>query len=420
MIEACICTIGDEILIGQIVDTNSAFISKELNSIGIKINSIISIGDDHNQIISILRDLTDKFGIVIVTGGLGPTKDDITKKALAQLTGAKEFIFSQEQYSYIEEIFSKRGMAVSPLNRDQAMVPDSCRVIPNKKGTAPGMVFNINRGNKSLLFSLPGVPYEMEYLLPSVIEVINNEFVLESIAHKTIATFGIPESTLSDFLNDWEDNLPKDIKLAYLPNPALGIRLRLSVYNGSREESSKRINLFAEELKSLLTTDIYYGEDSDTLESVVSKRLRESGKKITFAESCTGGRLTSLITSIPGSSQIFNGGIVCYSNDIKVSALGVKEETLKNHGAVSKECAQEMAEGAKNIFGSDYAVATTGIAGPTGGTNEKPVGTIWIAIAGPYKIHSIEARFFGDRERNIIRFSSEALNFVRKILEKEL
>lgn len=420
MIEACICTIGDEILIGQIVDTNSALISRELNSIGIKVNSIISIGDDHNQIISILNDLTDKFSIVIITGGLGPTKDDITKKALAELTGAAGFIFSTDQYKHIEEIFAKRGMPMTELNRNQAMVPDTCRVIPNKKGTAPGMVFTVNNKIKSLLFSLPGVPFEMESLLPYVIEVIESEFVLESISHKTIATFGMPESTLSDFLNDWENNLPKDIKLAYLPNPALGIRLRLSVYNGSKEESAKRIDLYAKELKSILTKDLYYGEDFDTLESVVSQKLRESGKKITVAESCTGGHISSLITAIPGSSDVYNGGIVCYSNNIKISTLGVKEETLKNHGAVSMQCAQEMAEGARKLFKSDYAIATTGIAGPTGGSNEKPIGTIWIAVAGPNKTHSMEAHFFGDRERNIIRFSSEALNFARKILVKEL
>lgn len=420
MIEACICTIGDEILIGQIVDSNSAQISKELNSIGVKINTIISIGDEYNQIVSTLQELVQKFQIVIVTGGLGPTKDDITKKALAELTGASGYIFSVEQYKYIEEIFTRRRIPVSDLNRDQAMVPDSCKVIPNKKGTAPGMAFSIKSNKKSLLFSLPGVPYEMENLLPSVEKIISSEFNLESISHKTIATYGIPESTLAEFLNDWEDNLPNDIKLAYLPNPAIGIRLRLSVYNGNSEESSKRVKLYAQELKSLLTEELYYGEDFDTLESVVSNKLRENGYQISVAESCTGGRISSLITSIPGSSQVYNGGIVSYSNNVKVSSLNVKEETIKNHGAVSKQCAQEMAEGAKKIFNSDFAIATTGIAGPTGGTEEKPVGTIWIAVAGPSRTYSMEARFFGDRERNIIRFSSEALNFTRKIIQKEL
>lgn len=420
MVEACICTIGDEILIGQIVDTNSALISRELNSIGIKIGSIVSIADDSKQIVSILRDLTDKYSIVIVTGGLGPTKDDITKIALAQLTGASGFTFSQDQYRHIEEIFAKRGMIVTELNKNQAMVPNNCRVIPNKRGTAPAMVFDLQSNQKALLFSLPGVPFEMEYLLPAVIEVIENEFVLESITHKTIATFGMPESTLSDFLNDWEDNLPKDIKLAYLPNPALGIRLRLSVYNGSKEESIKRISHYAKELKSLLTKELYYGEDTDTLESVISQNLRKAKKKIAVAESCTGGRISSLITSIPGSSKIYNGGVVSYSNNSKISILGVKKETLENYGAVSIQCAQEMAVGAREIFKSDYAVATTGIAGPSGETNEKPVGTIYISVAGPKTNHTMEAHFFGDRERNIVRFSSEALNFARKILEEEI
>lgn len=420
MIEACICTIGDEILIGQIVDTNSVLIAKELNKIGIKVNSIMSIGDEHDQIVTVLKDLTTKFSIVIVTGGLGPTKDDITKKALAQLTGASGFVFNQEQYNQIEEIFAQRGMAMTKLNRDQAMVPDSCKVILNRKGTAPGMVFKIGNTKKSLLFSLPGVPYEMEYLLPSIIKVIENEFILEGISHKTIATYGMPESTLSEFLSDWEDNLPKDIKLAYLPNPALGIRLRLSVYNGNREESTKRINSFAEELKSLLTKELYYGEDTDTLESVVSQKLRKLGKKISVAESCTGGRISSLITSIPGSSDIYNGGVVSYNNDVKISVLGVNKKTIENYGAVSMQCAQEMAVGARKLFNSDFAIATTGIAGPTGGSKEKPIGTIWIAIAGPNKVISKEAHFFGDRERIIIRFSSEALNFIRKTLEKEV
>ncbi|HBZ26382.1 MAG TPA: damage-inducible protein CinA [Rikenellaceae bacterium] len=416
MIEACICTIGDEILIGQIVDTNSAYISKELNKMGIKVSSIISIGDNIQEIINTLADVTEKYPIVITTGGLGPTKDDITKNALLILSGSDEMCLDDEQLGVIKDICTKRGIELSDLNRDQALVPKSCSVLINRKGTAPGMFFKISSRN-SLLFSLPGVPYEMEALMPKVSELIEKNIKTEQIIHKTIVTFGVAESMLATILNDWESSLPPQIKLAYLPNPAIGIRLRMSVYGGDKSNAIALINRYTNELYGLLG-DIIYGESDDTLESTLFKTLINESKSLSVAESCTGGRISSILTSISGSSQIFKGGAVVYSNESKVAILGVNSKIIEDYGAVSKECAEEMAIKAREVFKTDYAISATGVAGPTGGTAEKPVGTIWIAVAGEGFVLSKKNVFTGDREINTIRFSSEALNFLRLVLKR--
>jgi len=417
MIEACICTIGDEILIGQIVDTNSAYISRELNRLGIKVSSIVSIGDNIQEIEETLRELTEKYPIVITTGGLGPTKDDITKNALLRLTGTNESCINNEQLNIIQEICSRRGIELSELNRNQALVPISCSVLVNTKGTAPGMFFKT--GSKdSLLFSLPGVPYEMESLMTKVSELIVNNIKTEHITHKTIVTFGIAESMLSALLDQWERALPPQIKLAYLPNPAIGIRLRLSVYGGDKIDANELTSKYSNELKGILG-DIIYGESDDTLESVIFKILLNGRKTVSVAESCTGGRISSNLTSIPGSSEIFKGGIVAYSNESKIAILGVNSKIIEKYGAVSKECAEEMAIGARKIFSSDYAISATGVSGPNGGTSEKPVGTIWIAVSGDGFVVSKRAIFSGDRERNTIRFSSDALNFLRLVLKNQ-
>lgn len=413
-IEACICTIGDEILIGQIVDTNSAFISSRLNEAGIKVASMVSIGDDFDQIIENLTRISRDFNVIIITGGLGPTKDDITKKALARFTGCNEYTTNSNQLEIIERIFEKRGMAVTQTNRDQAIVPANCVVIPNEKGTAPAMVFNID--SSTLLFSLPGVPYEMEALLPSVIDIINQNFSPRNICHRTVCTYGIPESTLSDMLTTWESSLPSGIKLAYLPNPATGIRLRLSTYNGDKNANLKLMDTCIQTLKEVLAPGIIYSEQDDNLESVVSRLLESSGMTVSVAESCTGGKISSVLVSKPGASNYYKGGIVTYSNDTKISILNVAPQTIENHGAVSLECASQMAEGCRLLFGTDIAISTTGIAGPGGGTDSKPVGSIWIAVSVRGKVKCTQSLFFGDRERNIIRFTSEALNFLRKEL----
>lgn len=415
MIDACILTIGDEILIGQIIDTNSAYISQVLNSIGVKVTKKISIGDDSEQILNTLEKVVFDHHITLITGGLGPTKDDITKKTLGRFFKTESFHYDESQLSYIKEICTKRGVEVSDLNRDQALVPDNCRVINNTKGTAPGMMFKGRKKesvNESLIFSLPGVPYEMEALLPEVCDIIKNHFILENITHKTIITFGIAESALAQKLDKWERALPYNIKLAYLPNPHVGIKLRLSKYGGDRDESSKLISGLSYELCSLLG-DLVYGEGDDTLEKVVSEILRKNKKTLSVAESCTGGRISALLTANAGASEIFKGGTVVYSNESKSDLIDVNPETIRKYGAVSRECAQEMAQGIRMRLSTDYSIAATGIAGPDGGSAEKPVGTIWVAVCGDGFTVSKCSVFTGDRERNIIRFASEALNFLR-------
>ena len=413
MINAAICTIGDEILIGQIVDTNSAFISRELNSAGVRVTTKISIGDSLDEILKTLRICISENDLVVITGGLGPTKDDITKKALSVLTNSQSFYYNNEQLEFIKKICAKRGLEVSDLNRDQALVPDNCTVIPNKMGTAPGMVFDTSEENTTkMLVSLPGVPYEMEGMMPAVNELISNRLSPGYIHHKTIVTYGIAEASLAKMLEEWEDNLDKDVKLAYLPNPSIGIRLRLSVYNRDRENSVEIVERYLSELRNKLGS-LVYGEGDDTLESLIFNILKNKGKRLAIAESCTGGTIMSRLVSIPGSSEIISGGVMTYSNESKINLLKVKKETLELYGAVSKECAQEMANGVKELYNADYAIATTGIAGPGGGTDTKPVGSVWVSVAGDFGTDSSFKVFSGDRTRNIIRFSSEALNFLR-------
>lgn len=415
MIEAVLCTIGDEILIGQIVDTNSTFISKALNSIGVKVAEIVSIADSSEEIIQTLNRLTTQYKIVILTGGLGPTKDDITKKSIATFFKCDQFITSNEQLQIIEKIFASRGMKVTPINYQQALVPSICEVITNNKGTAPAMLFKSLNGG--VLFSLPGVPYEMEALMEKVLEIIKARFELPKIYHKTIITYGVAESHLAEQLSEWEDSLPQDVKLAYLPNPTIGIRLRLSLYNGEKDgKGAKLIEQYGKELKALLTPAVQYGEDNDTLASVITELLKRMGATLSIAESCTGGKLASTMTELSGVSSIFTGGVVTYSNSAKVSLLKVDPQIIEEYGAVSQECAEAMATGCNSIFKSDYSIAITGVAGPNGGTKEKPVGTAWISILTPTSIHSFSRIFTGDRERNILRTSSEALNLLRKVI----
>ncbi len=413
MIDACICTIGDEILIGQIIDTNSAFISSFLNQIGVRVSKIISIGDDYNEILSTLSSITNNYQVIIITGGLGPTKDDITKNALSSFYQSNGFHYDQIQLDYISEMCNRRGIPISQINKDQALVPDNCIVINNFNGTAPGLFFKKSTPERSLLFSLPGVPYEMKSLIGEVCNYITKEFTPEEkITHKTLATYGIAESALSDKLDEWENKIPNGIKLAYLPNPSTGIKLRLSKYGGEAESNLKAIEQCVYELKSILG-ELIYGEDEDTLQSIVSEKLRELKKTLSIAESCTGGRISSLITSIPHSSDIFTGGAVVYSNEAKIELLKINPDIISTFGAVSKECAAAMATGIRKRLDTHYGLSVTGIAGPTGGTDQKPVGTVWIAVSTPDFTITKRALFTGDRERNIIRFSSEALNFLR-------
>ena len=422
---AAICTIGDEILIGQIVDTNSSAIAIELNNIGIKVCRMISISDDGTDIKQSIKSLLHNFDIVIVTGGLGPTKDDITKKALAELSGSRGDIFHEGQMQVIERILAHRGIDISDINRAQAMVPDTCEVMVNRKGTAPGMIFRFSPADFThcpVLYSLPGVPFEAIGLLPDVMADIRRHFALDSIYHKTITTYGIAESTLAKMIEPWEDALPSDMHLAYLPNPLTGVKLRLSIYGGDRDEEITRIDREFAKVMPVIG-DAVYGEGDDTLQSVIAKRLTESGLTLSVAESCTGGFLASLFTAMPGASKYFYGSVTSYDNSVKENILNVSIGTIAEHGAVSRECAEAMALGVSRALNTDFAISTTGIAGPDGGSEDKPVGTVWVGVAYPDTDHpgktaviSRMFRFNNDRYTNIQRFAGSALNLLRTVL----
>lgn len=422
MTTASICTIGDEILIGQIVDTNSSHISRALNSLGIRVTRMLSIGDDHDIIIEGLKSELEKNDIVIVTGGLGPTKDDITKQALAELSGTDTFKTDDRQLEIIHRILSSRGIDILDINIAQASVPETCEVIPNRLGTAPVMVFRFPEerfGHKTTLYSLPGVPFEALGALDDIKEDIRNHFDISDIYHKTVMTFGIPESSLSKMLDEWEDALPEDMHLAYLPNPLTGVRLRLSIYGGDRAEEEARIEAQLSQLKEILG-DALYSDEDDSLERCIGKMLASAGKTVSAAESCTGGLISSLFTSIPGSSEYYLGSVTSYANSVKSGVLGVPEEIIRENGAVSEECVKAMAEGVRRITGSDFSVATSGIAGPGGGSEEKPVGLVWIAVSSQMGTEAYRMVFKGDRKRNIDRFASNALNLLRKKIKNEL
>lgn len=421
MITASICTIGDEILIGQIVDTNSSHIARALNACGVKVSSMLSIGDDRESIIGSLEAELKKNDIVIVTGGLGPTKDDITKNALAELSGADGWKEDERQLEIIHRILHSRGLDVLNINRAQALVPETCEVIPNKLGTAPIMVFRFGSerfGHPATLYSLPGVPFEALGALKDIIEDICRHNKLQQIYHRTIMTYGIAESALAKRIEDWEDALPEDIHLAYLPNALTGVRLRLSAYGGT-ESQKERIEAEIAVLKGIIG-DVIYSLEDDTLENCIGKLLSKHGKTLSTAESCTGGLIASSITSVPGASEYFLGSVVSYANSVKQEVLGVPQEILMNHGAVSSECVAAMAEGVRNLTGSDFAVATSGIAGPGGGSAEKPVGLVWIGVSSQVGTETFRLVFNSDRKRNIERFTSSALHKMLKKIEKEL
>lgn len=422
MIKASICTIGDEILIGQIVDTNSSHISKALNTIGIQVGRMVSTGDSESEIISVLtKELTDS-DIVIVTGGLGPTKDDITKKALFRLSDAAGYKTDEAQLEIIHRILSSRGLDKLEINLAQASVPDSCEVIPNRLGTAPIMVFRFPEcrfGHKATLYSLPGVPYEAVGALEDILQDISKNHCTSSIYHKSIMTFGIAESALSELLEDWENALPSHISLAYLPDPLNGVKLRLSVYGGDHASQEAEINAELEVLKSILG-DFIYSEQEESMISCIGRLLASSGMTVSCAESCTGGTISSLLTSLPGSSAYFLGGVTSYANSVKTGVLGVSEDILSRYGAVSSECVAAMAEGVRRITDSDFAVSTSGIAGPGGGTEEKPVGTVWVGVSSAKGTETFKVRYNTDRKRNIERFSAFTLNKLRERIIKDL
>ena len=385
MIEASICTIGDEILIGQIVDTNSAAIARSLEEIGIKVGRTLSIGDDRGEIIGNLENELRISNIVISTGGLGPTKDDITKSALAEMSGSDAYVENPVQMEIIHDILRSRGLDILDINKAQALVPDTCEVIPNRLGTAPIMVFRFPEekfGHPATLYSLPGVPFEAIGALPDVIEDIKNHNSLTDIFHKCVMVAGLAESALSKLIEPWEDSLPEDMHLAYLPNQLTGVRLRLSIYGGNKEDEERRIDERFAALQPILGDKIYSYSD-DTLQNAVGALLRGTGKTLSAAESCTGGMISSLITSVPGASEYYLGSVTSYAVAVKESVLGVGHDVVETYGVVSSEVAAAMAEGVRKLTGSTYSVATTGLAGPAG-DERNPVGTVWTGVSGPH------------------------------------
>jgi len=422
MTQASICTIGDEILIGQIVDTNSSHISQALNKLGIKVTRMLSIGDEMDTIVNSLEEELSQNDIVIVTGGLGPTKDDITKTALAKLSGTQTYRTDHRQLEIIHKVLSSRGLDILDINLAQASVPDTCEVIPNRLGTAPVMVFRFREdrfGHPATLYSLPGVPFEALGALEDIMYDIRLHHSISDIYHRTVMTYGIAESALAKMIEDWEDALPSDIHLAYLPNALTGVRLRLSIYGGIKEEEEARIDAEIGRLKAILG-DLIYSDKDDTLERCIGRILSNNGKTLSTAESCTGGSISAMITSVPGSSAYFLGSVTSYANSVKNNVLGVPEEIIEKYGAVSSQCVAAMAEGVRKLTGSDYSVATSGIAGPGGGSADKPVGLVWIGVSSENGTETFSAVFKSDRKRNIERFASTALNYLRIKLVNEL
>lgn len=415
---AHLLTIGDEILIGQIVDTNSAWMSRQLNLNGIAVTSKSSVGDTRQAIVAGIEHAASTASIILMTGGLGPTKDDITKSTLAEMFGC-QMVFHQEVYDRIAAYFQKINRPI-PLEsvRGQAMLPDKADILQNKVGTASGMWFE--RDGK-VFISLPGVPFEMEYLMThEVLPRLKARFVSRPIAHRTLQTACEGESVIAQRIEVFEDGLPAHIKLAYLPT--LGqVRLRLTgVWPGEiLPDAEARLNAELDakkiELRGLIP-DLVFGEEEESLQEVVGKLLRQQGKQFGTAESCTGGYVAHLITLVPGSSDYFPGSVVSYSYEMKSKLLGVKPSTLKTFGAVSAEAVREMAEGARATLGVDVSLAISGIAGPGGGTPEKPVGTVWMAVSDGERMVVAKHTFARDRAKNIHLTGVYALNMVRNFL----
>ena len=415
--KATIVTIGDEILIGQIIDTNSGYIAKALDRIGIVNHELLSISDNKQHILETLEKLQNKVDFVIITGGLGPTKDDITKHTFCEYF-EDTLVINQEVQAHVIELIEKvMNRPASQMNKDQALVPSKCQVLFNKVGTAPGMWM---KKEDTVFISLPGVPYEMKYIVENeIIPKIVKEYERPYIIHKTIMTYGQGESLVAERIEDWENNLPEFVKLAYLPSPGR-VRLRLTARGKDKELLESAINSKVDELAKIIG-DIIVGFDEDETIAVVLGRLLVKNKAtIAVAESCTGGKIAQELTAVPGASNYFRGGVVSYATDTKVSMLGVSEETIAQFSVVSAEVATEMALGAKKIMKSDYAIATTGNAGPSKGDAKAEVGTVFIAIATPNGVLVEEFNFGQPREKVIDRTVNKAFEMLQKEILKNV
>ncbi len=415
MVRAEIITIGDEILYGQILDTNTQWISLELDKLGIKTVRKSSVGDQKDEIVQILQEAQKRADVVFITGGLGPTKDDLTKKILADFFDCT-LAYHSDALQDVTEFFAKRGRELSDLNRDQALLPTKCTFIPNKQGTAPAMWFN---ELDTIWVSMPGVPFEMKAIMETeVLPRLVNHFKLPVIVHQLVKTVGIGESYLSDLIQDWELQLPAHIKLAYLPSLGI-VKLRLTGFGDSAENLHQQISAEYAKVMPLIKSYVF-GYEKDELADVVGKLLVSKQATLSLAESCTGGYLASQFTQQAGCSAYFLGGVLAYANDVKMNQLGVSAQILNDEGAVSEACIRAMATGVRELNGSEYALATSGIAGPDGGTSEKPVGTIWIALAHPTGVITRKLTLGGTRIQNIHLTSLTAINLLRRFLLNDL
>ncbi len=419
MVSVELITVGDELLIGQVIDTNSAWIGRELGRIGAQVDRIVSVHDTAADIGDAVGAALERADVVIMTGGLGPTKDDITKKTLADLFGMR-LVRDPDVFEHVRRMTAERGVEFNELNQAQASVPEGCTVLPNRVGTAPGMMFSRPGGagdREKLLFSLPGVPFEMKELVSEqVVPIVKRHFSLRSVVHRTMITFGLAESAMALAIAPWEEALPGWLHLAYLPN-ARGIRLRLSAYDVDETSATAEIEARFAALREYIAPYML-GYEPSSVESAVAALLRERGRTLAVAESCTGGSISARITVLAGASEYYLGGVTSYSNEAKARLLGVSVPDIERFGAVSETVARQMAAGALERFGADYAVSTTGVAGPGGGTPEKPVGTVWMAIAwrtekGETKTSARLMRFSELREQNIERAATHALNMLR-------
>ena len=403
-----IITIGDEILIGQIVDTNAAYIAQRLNAAGVTVSERSSVGDRAEQITRAIKQSMQRCDLVILTGGLGPTKDDITKTTLAKIFGG-EMRTDERVKEHVRSMLALRGIEFNELNRSQAEVPESCEVLFNAHGTAPGMWFE--RDGK-VVISLPGVPFEMRHLMEDeVLPRLKSRFSLRQVVHRTLITAGIAESMLAARIAEWEDALPDYLRLAYLPAPNI-VRLRLSAYDVDGQRAEREIEEQFRLLEQIIPDNIV-GFEGATLQEQVHNLLLESGKTLAVAESCTGGSISAKFTAMAGASAYFLCGVTAYANEAKRDLLGVDAALIERYGAVSEEVARAMAEGARRVSGADFAVATTGIAGPTGGSEQKPVGTVWFAVASERGTVAMMRNSGTDRGQVIDRATAYAIEFLR-------
>ncbi|WP_264558141.1 CinA family nicotinamide mononucleotide deamidase-related protein [Flavobacterium sp. N2270] len=412
---ASIVTIGDEILIGQIIDTNSSYIAKALDKIGIETTEMFSISDDENHIVSTFNKLQNNVDIVIITGGLGPTKDDVTKKTFCAYF-EDTLINNDEVLNHVTELiegFYKRP--ISQINKDQALVPSKAKVLFNKVGTAPGMWME---KENTVFISLPGVPYEMKYLIDEeIIPALVKKFERPYIIHKTIMTYGKGESLLAEEIEDWENNLPSFIKLAYLPSPGR-VRLRLTARGKDEQILKIAIEVEVEKLQKIIPNDIVGFDDDEPIEKIVGNLLKDKKMTLATAESCTGGKIAQLITSIPGASSYFKGGLVTYATETKISLLGIDSNLIEKYSVVSKEVVQEMAQSVQRILKTDFAIATTGNAGPLKGDSDVEMGTVFISISTPNQVIVEEFNFGQPREKVIDRSVNKALEILYKEILK--